>query len=34
MENKKNKVKLEIFKFFRKLAESQFDNISQNFAFY
>ena len=37
MEKKKNKAKFEIFKFLRKLAESQgyaFDKISQNFAFY
>ena len=37
MEKKTNKAKLEIFKFFRKSAESQgyaFDKISRNCAFY
>ena len=37
MEEKTNKAKLEIFKFFRKLAEYKaiaFDKISRNFAFY
>ena len=38
MEKKKNKAKLEIFKFSRKSAESQgyiaFDKISRNCAFY
>ena len=35
MEKKTNKAKLEIFKFFRKSAESQgFDEISRNCAFY
>ena len=38
MEEKTNKEKLEIFKFSRKLAESQgyiaFNKISRNFAFY
>ena len=35
MEEKTNKAKLDIFKFFRKLAESQgFDKIYRNFAFY
>ena len=38
MEKKKNKAKLDIFKFLRKSAESQdyivFDKINRNFAFY
>ena len=38
MEEKTNKAKLDIFKFFRKSAESQgyiaLDKISRNFAFY
>ena len=34
MEKKTNKAKLDIFKFLRKSAESAFDKISRNCAFY